>query len=162
YLGTRKQRGTRRPLMRHNLIRSFAAAALTLTAPVALHAQYAPPPAGYAPPQGQAAPQQQAAPVYDQGQLDQLLAPIALYPDQLLGQILMASTYPLEVVEAARWLQDPNNAALKGNALAQPLEQQDWDPSVKSLMPFPGVIQMMNDQLQWTQKLGDAFLAQQS
>ncbi|MGH6739488.1 MAG: DUF3300 domain-containing protein, partial [Bradyrhizobium sp.] len=90
-----------------------------------------------------------------------LLAPIALYPDQLLGQILMASTYPLEVVEAARWLQDPNNAALKGDALAQALDQIDLDPSVKSLMPFPSIIQMMNDQLQWTQKLGDAFLAQQ-
>lgn len=150
--------------MRHNLIRSLAAAAaLTLTAPVALHAQYAPPPppASYPPPQGQAAPQQQAAPVYDQGQLDQLLAPIALYPDQLLGQVLMASTYPLEVVEAARWLQDPNAGALKGDALAQALEQQDWDPSVKSLVPFPSVIQMMDGQLQWTQKLGDAFLAQQ-
>src|SRR5690242_12610067 len=151
--------------MRHNLIRSLAAAAaLTLTAPVALHAQYAPPPppASYPPPQGQAAPQQQAAPVYDQGQLDQLLAPIALYPDQLLGQVLMASTYPLEVVEAARWLQDPNAGALKGDALAQALEQRDWDPSVKSLVPFPSVIQMMDGQLQWTQKLGDAFLAQQS
>lgn len=150
------------------LIRSVAAAvALTLTAPVALHAQYAPPPppAGqypYAPPPpDQAPPPQQAAPIYDQAQLDQLLAPIALYPDQLLGQILMAATYPLEVVEAVRWLQNPSNAALRGDALAPALEQQDWDPSVKSLVPFPGVVQMMNDQLQWTQKLGDAFLAQQ-
>jgi len=149
--------------MQRNLIKSFAAAAmLTLTAPVALHAQYAPPPppSPGAPPPNQP-PQQQAAPVDDQAQLDQLLAPIALYPDQLLGQILMASTYPLEVVEAARWLQDPNNAALKGDPLAQALEQQDWDPSVKSLVPFPSVIEMMNGQLQWTQKLGDAFLAQQ-
>jgi hypothetical protein len=148
--------------MQQNLIRSFTVAlALTLTAPVALHAQYAPPPPpGEPPPPGQP-PQQQAAPIYDQAQLDQLTAPVALYPDQLLGQILMASTYPLEVVEAARWLQDPNNAALRGDALGEALEQQDWDPSVKSLVPFPAVIQMMNDQLQWTQKLGDAFLAQQ-
>jgi hypothetical protein len=148
--------------MQRNLIRSFAAAAmLTLTAPVALHAQYAaPPPDPSALPPNQP-PQQQAAPVYDQAQLDQLLAPIALYPDQLLGQILIAATYPLEVVEAARWLQDPGNAALKGDALAQALDQQDWDPSVKSLVPFPAVIQMLNGQLQWTQKLGDAFLAQQ-
>ena len=148
--------------MQHNLTRSLAAAvALTLTAPVALHAQYAPPPPpGYSPPADQPAPQQ-AAPIYDQAQLDQLLAPIALYPDQLLGQVLMASTYPLEVVEAARWLQDPNNAALQGDALAQALEQQNWDPSVKSLVPFPGVVQMMDSQLQWTQNLGDAFLAQQ-
>jgi hypothetical protein len=146
--------------MQHRLMRAFTAAALTLTAPIALHAQYAPPP-----PTGQyqdaPAPQPQAS-VYDQGQLDQLLAPIALYPDQLLGQILMASTYPLEIVEAARWLQDPNNAALQGEALAAALDQQDWDPSVKSLVPFPSVIQMMNDQLQWTQRLGDAFLAQQA
>jgi hypothetical protein len=148
--------------MQRNLVRSLAAAvALTLTAPVALHAQYAPPPPPGYPPPNQPVPQQQAAPIYDQAQLDQLLAPIALYPDQLLGQILMASTYPLEIVEAARWLQDPNNAATRGDALAQALEQQDWDPSVKSLAPFPAVIQMMNDQLQWTQKLGDAFLAQQ-
>lgn len=154
--------------MQQNIARSFAAAAvLTFTAPVALQAQYAPPPPpGYqfAPPPdpaAQQAPQQPAAPIYDQAQLDQLLAPIALYPDQLLGQILMASTYPLEVVEAARWLQEPNNAAIRGDALAQALDEQDWDPSVKSLVPFPGVIQMMNGQLQWTQKLGDAFLAQQ-
>ena len=147
--------------MQHRLIGAFAAIAITLTAPVALNAQYAPPPPP--PDQSQVAPPpNQPAPVYDQAQLDQLLAPIALYPDQLLGQILMASTYPLEVVEAARWIQDPNNAALRGDALAQALDQQDWDPSVKSLVPFPSVMQMMNDQLQWTQRLGDAFLAQQA
>jgi len=160
--------------MQHRLIRSFAAAAaLTLTAPVALHAQYAPPPLppaespypaqfDYPPAPDQSAPQQPAAAVYDQGQLDQLVAPIALYPDQLLGQILMASTYPLEVVEAARWLQDPHNAAHRGPVLAQALDQLDWDPSVKSLTAFPSVIQMMNDQLEWTKSLGDAFLAQQA
>ena len=166
--------------MQHSLIRSFAAAAaLTLTAPVALQAQqYAPPPplpdqapaqseqapaqSEYAPDPNQPAPQQPAAPVYDQAQLDQLLAPIALYPDQLLGQVLMASTYPLEVVEAARWLQDPNNAALRGPGLAQALDQMDWDPSVKSLVAFPSVLQMMDGQLEWTRSLGDAFLAQQA
>ncbi len=95
-------------------------------------------------------------------QLDQMLAPVALYPDPLLGQILMASTYPLEVVEAARWLEDPANAALKGERLAVALEDQDWDPSVKSLVPFPQVLQMMSSHLAWTQRLGDAFLAQQS
>jgi hypothetical protein len=160
--------------MRHRLLRSFAAAAaLTLAAPVALQAQYAAPPqppgqAQY-PPQSDetpapdpSAPQQLAAPVYDQAQLDQLLAPIALYPDQLLGQALMASTYPLEVVEASRWLQDPNNAALRGPALAQALDQSDWDPSVKSLVAFPSIIQMMDSQLEWTKALGDAFLAQQA
>src|SRR5579864_2006027 len=94
-------------------------------------------------------------------QLDQLLAPIALYPDQLLGQILMASTYPLEVVEAARWLQDPRNAVLRGDQLAEALDQKDWDPSVKALVPFPRILQMMSQQLEWTESLGNAFLAQQ-
>ena len=104
----------------------------------------------------------QPASVLSEQQLDQLLAPIALYPDQLLGQILMAATYPLEVVEAARWLQTPGNAALKGDALANALAAQDWDPSVKSLVPFPRIIQMMSDNLSWMEKLGDAFLAQQA
>src|SRR6266404_3262589 len=101
-----------------------------------------------------------AAPL-PQGELDQILAPIALYPDQLLAQVLMASTYPLEIVQAERWAKDPNNAKLTGDPLAAALEQQPWDPSVKSLVPFPQILQMMNDKLDWTQKLGDAFLAQQ-
>jgi hypothetical protein len=94
-----------------------------------------------------------------QEQLDQLLAPIALYPDSLLTQILMASTYPLEVVKAMNWLKQ--NKGLKGDALTAALEKQKWDPSVKSLVNFPDVLQMMNDKLDWTQQLGDAFLAQQ-
>ena len=98
-------------------------------------------------------------PVFKQEELEQLLAPIALYPDDLVAQILMASTYPLEVVEAARWVKaNPN---LKGNQLTSALEKQNWDPSVKSLVNFPSVLTMMNDKLDWTQKLGDAFLAQQ-
>jgi len=109
-------------------------------------------------PQDQSAP----APQYDAAQLDQLVAPIALYPDPLLGQVLMASTYPLEVVEAARWAADPTNAGLTGDALVSALETLDWDPSVKALVPFPSVLQMMNSRLEWTQKLGDAFLAQQA
>ncbi|MHB8455186.1 MAG: DUF3300 domain-containing protein [Acidiferrobacterales bacterium] len=95
-------------------------------------------------------------------QLDQMLAPIALYPDSLLGPILIASTYPLEVVEADRWLQDPNNASLRGDELAQALQDQTWDPSVKSLVPFPQVLQMMDNNLDWTERLGDTFLAQQN
>lgn len=94
-------------------------------------------------------------------QLDQLLAPIALYPDDLLTSVLVASTYPLEVVQAARWRKDPANAKLSGDALTKALESKDWDPSVKSLVQFPDVLQQMSDQLEWTQKLGDAFLAQQ-
>ena len=96
--------------------------------------------------------------MFRQEELDQMLAPIALYPDELLVQVLMAATYPLEVVQAERWIQaNPN---LRGDELAVALEQQDWDPSVKSLLNFPSVLQMMNDQLEWTQRLGDAFLSQ--
>ena len=93
------------------------------------------------------------------GQLDQLVAPVALYPDSLLAQVLMASTYPLEVVEAARWVKA--NPKLTGDALDKALQKQTWDPSVKSLATFPQVLQMMNDKLDWTEQLGDAFLAQQ-
>jgi Protein of unknown function (DUF3300) len=92
-------------------------------------------------------------------ELEQLVAPIALYPDALLAQILMASTYPLEIVSAERWVKaNPN---LQGQALEDALQTQPWDPSVKSLTAFPQVLTMMNDKLDWTQKLGDAFLAQQ-
>jgi hypothetical protein len=88
------------------------------------------------------------------------VAPIALYPDSLLSQILMASTYPLEVVAAARWSQaNPN---VSGDALQTAMQQQPWDPSVKALTALPQALQMMNDKLEWTQQLGDAFLAQQS
>ncbi|HYZ33113.1 MAG TPA: DUF3300 domain-containing protein, partial [Crenalkalicoccus sp.] len=96
-----------------------------------------------------------------QAELEQLLAPVALYPDELLAQMLMAATYPLELVQAERWLQREGNANLKGEALAKALEAQPWDASVKSLVPFPEVLRMMNEQLEWTQRLGDAVLAQQ-
>ena len=96
---------------------------------------------------------------FSQEELDQLVAPIALYPDSLLAQILMASTYPLEVVQAERWVKA--NQKLKGDALTTALEKENWDPSVKSLVNFPQVLDMMNEKLDWTQKLGDAFLAQQ-
>lgn len=92
-------------------------------------------------------------------ELEQLVAPIALYPDSLLTQILMASTYPLEIVQADRWAKQ--NKGMKGDALAKALEAQPWDPSVKSLVNFPDVLAMMGEKLDWTQKLGDAFLAQQ-
>ncbi len=94
-----------------------------------------------------------------QEQLAALVAPIALYPDSLLAQALMASTYPLEVAEAGNWLNQ--NAKLKGDALTDALKQQNWDPSVKSLVTFPAVLQMMSQNLSWTQQLGNAFLAQQ-
>ena len=92
-------------------------------------------------------------------QLDQMLAPVALYPDALLSQVLMASTYPLEVVEAARWSQaNPN---LKGDAALAAVKDKSWDVSVKSLVAFPQTLQMMSNQLDWTQKLGDAMIGQQ-
>ena len=94
-------------------------------------------------------------------EIDQMVAPIALYPDELLAQVLVAATYPLEVVQAERWIKDPANAQLKGDQLASALEPQSWDPSVKSLVPFPQVLAMMSEKLDWTQRLGDAFLAQQ-
>jgi hypothetical protein len=110
----------------------------------------------------QLAQQAAPAPTYPAQQLDQMLAPIALYPDPLLAQIMMAATYPLEVVEAERWVQDPNNSRLRGDALDAALQQQAWDPSVKSLVPFPQILVMMDSHLDWTQALGNAFLAQQA
>ena len=109
-----------------------------------------------------AAPAQTQAPIeekWSEGQIEQLVAPIALYPDPLLTQVLMASTYPLEVVEAARWSHD--NSMVNGQALADAMQAQPWDPSVKALTAVPQTLQMMSDKLNWTQQLGDAFLAQQ-
>lgn len=99
------------------------------------------------------------APVFKNEEIEQLVAPIALYPDPLVAQILMASTYPLEVVSAARW--QKSNPGLKGKQLEDALQQMPWDPSVKSLTAFPQVLTMMDTKLDMTQKLGDAFLAQQ-
>ena len=104
-------------------------------------------------------PGESAAQTFKPEEIDALVAPIALYPDDLLSQIFMASTYPLEVVQANRWASQNQN--LKGDALAEGLEKQDWDPSVKSLVNFPEVLSKMSDKLDWTQKLGDAFLEQQ-
>jgi len=129
------------------------------------------PPPGYAPPAAVVPPpapamavpagQAPAAQLYTPQQLDQMLAPIALYPDSLLTQILMASTYPTEIVEADRWLQDPRNAAVHGDMLVAVLTPVQWDPSVKSLIPFPQLVRQLNDNLDWTQSLGTAFANQQ-
>jgi Protein of unknown function (DUF3300) len=96
---------------------------------------------------------------FSREELAQLVAPIALYPDELVAQVLMASTYPLEIVEADRWVQQ--NKGLKGDPLAKNLEQKNWDPSVKSLVNFPSVLSMMSQKLEVTAKLGDAFLNQE-
>jgi len=116
-------------------------------------AQVPQPPAAQVAPTGSALTQQQ---------LDQLVAPVALYADPLLADILTASTYPLEVVEAQRWTLDPAHAALTGDALAAALAGQPWDPSVKALVPFPEVLRMMDGHLGWTQQLGETFLVQQA
>src|SRR5262245_49977410 len=107
-------------------------------------------------PQPASAPSQ---PLLKGPELEQLVAPIALHPDPLLAEILMASTYPLEVVQADRWAKANKN--VKGDALTAALAKQGWDDSVKSLVQVPDVLNMMSTQLDWTQKLGDAMLAQQ-
>ena len=98
--------------------------------------------------------QQQEA-VFSQAELDQMLAPIALYPDALLSQVLMAATYPLEIVEAARWSR--NNPGLEGEAAVAAAEGHDWDPSVIALVAFAELLGRMDEDLEWTKRLGDAF-----
>ncbi len=125
-------------------------ASLALLASVSPYATAEEAPAG-------ASTQQQ---VLSEGELDALVAPIALYPDALLAQVLMASTYPLEIVAADRWAKA--NKALKGDKLKEALTSQDWDGSVKALVATPTVLSMMNGDLDWLEKLGDAVLAQQA
>jgi Protein of unknown function (DUF3300) len=117
-----------------------------------------PPAAAEQQPLPPAQPPQPAAERLGQGQLEKLLAPIALYPDDLVAQILTASTYPIEVVQAARWVNEHPN--VHGNALQDAMAQEPWDASVKGLTAVPQVLAMMNDKLDWTQQLGEAFLAQ--
>ncbi len=88
-------------------------------------------------------------------ELQQLVAPIALYPDALVAQILAASTYPTEIVEADRWMQ--RHSDLKGDKLAKEVDKQDWDPSVKAMVQFPSVLENMDKNLSWTSSLGDAY-----
>jgi len=134
--------------------RSTLAAALVLMVPAGMTvalAQVAQVPAD----------QQQATPrtALTAQQLDNLVAPLALYPDPLLSQVLVAATYPLEVVEANQWLQD--NRSLTGTALMDAAKQQNWDPSVQALVAFPDVLARLNQDVRWTTDLGNAFLGQQ-
>jgi hypothetical protein len=99
----------------------------------------------------------QQAQTFSREQLDQMMAPIALYPDQLLSQVLMAATYPADVADAAKW--SKANPGQKGDAALKAVADQPWDPSVQSLVVFPQVLQTMGDQPDWVQNLGDAFLA---
>ena len=96
---------------------------------------------------------------FTQAELDQMLAPIALYPDALLSQVLIASTYPLEIVEAARWSQQ--NPHLEGEVAVEAVADRGWDPSVKALVAFPDLLAQMNHDLEWTRRLGDAMLYQE-
>lgn len=168
-----------RPVRARNFIKgtssATAACLLALVCGAAVFGQYPaqPYPAQPYPPQPYPAqqqyppaavdPQQQPPaqqPLLRPEQLDDLVAPIALYPDPLLGQVLAASTYPLEVVEAQQWLQQNGN--LRGADLMNAAKQQNWDPSVQALVAFPDVLTMLNRDVRWTTDLGNAFLAQQA
>jgi Protein of unknown function (DUF3300) len=156
--------GFSRPgVVKQSLISFLSLALLFATWPQTLwayqDAQSQAPPAQATPQGGEAAAQ---APPYTQqtpAQLQQLVAPIALYPDSLVAQILAASTFPEQVVEADRWVQA--NPDLKGDALGKAVDQQPWDPSVKALTAFPSVLGNMDKNLSWTSSLGDAYYNQQ-
>jgi hypothetical protein len=124
---------------------------LLLSSGTVFPAQDQPPPAPPLPPPGQ---------TLTPDQLDDLVAPIALYPDELVSQLLAAATYPLEVVQAYQWMQ--RNPGLTGPALTQAAQQQNWDASVQALVVFPDVLKRLNDDVTWTTNLGNAFLAQQA
>src|SRR5277367_6427098 len=142
--------------MRKNKMRLFGGAAVLLLSATIGFSQVQndaplppPQPADQAPPQLLTGPQ-----------LDNLVAPVALYPDPLLGQVLAASTYPLEVVEAGQWLQQ--NRSLRGQQLIDAAKQMNWDPSVQALVAFPDAVTMLTRDIRWTTDLGNAFLTQQA
>ena len=140
--------------MSRNSTRLFVVPALSGIAFILMGAPFTgsaqtPPRDSQAPPQAQH---------FTADQLTELVAPIALYPDPLLSQVLVASTYPMEVVEAQQWMQQ--HSKLKGAQLAEAAKQQPWDPSVQALVAFPDVLKLLNQDIRWTQDLGNAFLAQ--
>jgi len=144
--------------MNRNSARSFVVPALSGIAFILMGALFAG--SAQTPPlqDSQAAPSQTQT--FTANQLSDLVAPIALYPDGLLSQVLVASTYPLEVVEAQQWLQE--NPILHGTQLTDAAKQQLWDPSVQALVAFPDVLKRLNQDIRWTTDLGNAFLAQQA
>ncbi len=132
------------------LIALLCVAALTLGSTTSLASQtQQPPPSG-----------DQAATKLPPDQLDSLVAPIALYPDPLLSQTLVASTYPLEVIQLKQWMDQHKD--LKDKALADAVQKQDWDPSIQSMAALPDVVKLLADNIKWTTDLGNAFLAQQN
>ena len=130
-------------------------------APATVYAQAPPPSAAQASPPAVAptSPENQPAPKLTADQLDALVAPIALYPDPLLGQALMASTYPLEIIQAQQWL--TKNQKLKGDELEKAVKAQDWEPSVQATAMMPDLLKRLAEDISWTTNLGNAFLAQQ-
>src|SRR5579872_1479181 len=152
-----KRRRTMRRFSQRSFQRALAifgiAAFFAVLAPTRAQAQW--------PAAQQPAPQTTgSAPLLSPDQLDDLVAPIALYPDPLLSQVLVASTYPLEVVEAEQWLK--SNPSLQGQQVTDAAKQQDWDASVQAMVAFPNVLDQLTQDVRWTTDLGNAFLAQQS
>jgi len=135
---------------------SIACILLLLPAGAFMVAQDQQPPPEQAPPEQAGPPAQALSP----DQLANLVAPVALYPDSLLSQVLVAATYPLEIVEAAQWLQQNRN--LRGAQLVEAARQQNWDASIQALVVFPDVLTRLNSDIRWTTDLGNAFLAQQA
>jgi hypothetical protein len=148
--GKQKFMKSQSPKLFHGVIAIIGLALLLLGSTAAL-AQQA---------ESQAMTTTEEAPKLPSGELDSLVAPIALYSDQLLAQTLAASTYPLEVIQLQQWMD--RNKNLKGKALADAVAKQPWDPSVQAMVAFPDVVQRMAGNIQWTTDLGNAFLAQQS
>src|SRR6516165_9025960 len=139
----------RREIRLHGLFVALASAAFALTDLGSFQAVWA-----------QAPAQEPATAPIPPDQLDSLVAPIALYPDPLLAQVLAASTYPLEIIQLQQWL--ANNPNLKDKALADAVAKQPWDASVQALAPMPEAVKRLANDIGWTTDLGNAFLAQQS
>jgi len=152
--------GNSRPRLAKQMLGSVLSLALLFaTCPEALPADQDTQSSGPPPAQAQGPPPTPARTPLSPEQLQQLVAPIALYPDSLVAQILAASTFPEQVVEADRWVQaNPN---LKGDDLAKAVDQQNWDPSVKALVAFPTVLANMDKNISWTSSLGDAYYNQE-
>ncbi|HEY6341361.1 MAG TPA: DUF3300 domain-containing protein [Bryobacteraceae bacterium] len=141
-------------------MRKAVAVLCTMILPWAAASAQTPYPPSSAPPSLPPSQEPAAAPSLSPEQLDNLVAPIALYPDPLLGQVLAASTYPLEIVEAQQWLQQ--NSGLRGQQLIDAARQQNWDPSVAALVAFPDAMAQLTRDIRWTTDLGNAFLGQQA
>src|SRR4029079_9172925 len=141
------------------VVAAMTVALLALPAPVMGQPPPPPPPSGSTAPPPAGAQPADAETTFSKEELEQLVAPIALYPDSLFAQVLMAATYPLDIGMADRWVKA--NPGIKDKALEDALQKQQWDPAVKSIVVFPQVRMMLSENVDWTQKLGDAFLAQE-